>query len=234
MATDPVARATFLGRLAATTQIIFGGLLGAVASLGFEPGFVPRGAVLFGTFALPGIVGWIGIRGRRPTLLLAAALGSFVGAFLGFSGVTLIFLAPALLFLVACGLMALTWRPAGASAWLGALVGLGLAGAIVVLVVSAGASALLVTDTGCWSQYQTPTGVRVEIAPYLAGEMEVPPGAAVSGCSSGLLSVRGVGLGVLLGGGAVGLARIVARRRTQVSGSGIHSPSATPTATNSG
>ena len=44
-------------------------------------------------------------------------------------------------------------------------------------------------------------------------EMEVPQGATSMGCSSGLISPRGVGLGALLDGAAIGLAILAARRR---------------------
>lgn len=213
-----VARARFIGRLAGATQIIFGVLLGGVASFGFEPGFVPRGAVLASLFALPGVIGLIGVTARRPSLLLAGALTAFVGAFIAFSGVTLIFLVPALLFLVAAGLSASTARPGDFGAWLGGLGRLALSAVIVVLLVAAGASALLVTDSGCWSEYRTPTGVRVEVEPYSMGEMEVPLGAVMTGCSTGLLTLRGVGAGALLGTGAIGLALLVARRRDSAVG----------------
>lgn len=236
-----MSRATFLGRLAGVTQIIFGVLLGVVASFRFEPGFVPRGAVLLVLFALPGIVGLLGVAARRPALLVAAGLTSFVGAFIAFSGVTLIFLVPAAMFLVAAVLLALTGRPAGFTAWLIALGRLALSVLIVVLLVAAGASAILVTDSGCWSEYRSADGVRIELGPFIADGREMGGNAMSMGCSTGYMSARGVGLGALLGTAALALALVVARRRPsdlteepQVSGSGIHSPSATPTATNSG
>jgi len=231
-----MARAAFIGRLASVTQITFGAILGVVASLGFEPGFVPRGGVLLLLFALPGVIGLMGVAARRPALLLAAFLSSFVGAFIAFSGVTLIFLVPAAMFLVAAAALAVTALPDGSRAWLGAFGRLGLSALVVVLVLAAGASALLVTDSACWTEYATANGPRLEVGPYVTGETEMGGGAMRAGCSTGVLSIRGVGLGALLGVGALALARAVARRREtdQVSGSGIHSPSATPTATNSG
>jgi hypothetical protein len=208
-----IARARFIGRLAGTTQIIFGVLLGGVASFSFEPGFISRGAVLASLYALPGVIGLIGVTARRPSLLLAAALTAFVGAFIAFSGVTLIFLVPALLFLLAAGLLALTARPADFGASLGGLGRLGLSAVIVVLLVGAGASVLLVTDSGCWSEYPTPAGIRIEVGPFSTGEMQVPSGAVMTECSTGLLTLRGVGAGALLGTGAIGVALVVARRR---------------------
>lgn len=236
-----MARATFLGRLAGVTQIIFGVLLGVVASFGFEPGFVPRGVVLLVMFALPGIVGLVGVASHRPALLVAAGLTSFVGAFIAFSGVSLIFLVPAFMFLVAAALLAVTARPAGLTGWLVGLGRLTLSAVIVVLLIGTGASALLVTDSGCWSEYRTADGVRIELGPYIADGREMGGDAMSMGCSTGFMSARGVGLAGLLGTGALALALVVARRRPsdptdepQVSGSGIHSPSAMPTATNSG
>jgi hypothetical protein len=231
-----ISRAAWLGRLAAAIQVIFGAFLGGVGSLAFEPGFVPRGGILFLLFALPGMVGLIGVTQRRSTLVLAAALSCFVGAFLAFSGVTLILLIPAALFLVSAGGLAVRWRPWSAAALLGGVGRLAAAAVVVMLLVGAGAAALTVTDAGCWSQYPSGAGIRVELAPYSTGETEVPAGATVTGCTTGLISARGVGLAGLLGAGALGLALLVARRRdpAQVSGIAIHSPSATPVATNSG
>src|SRR5213593_383457 len=87
-----------LGRLASTTQFVFAGLLAVIASADPEPGFLPRGVVIFLVFSIPALVGWLGAARSRPALLIGAGLTSFVGAFIAFSGVTLIFLIPALLF----------------------------------------------------------------------------------------------------------------------------------------
>lgn len=210
---DVNGRGDSFGRLAAVTQMIFGTLIGVVASFGFEPGYVPRGAVLLGLYVLPGIIGWLAIRARRPALLLAAGLISFVGAFIAFSGVTLIFLAPALLFLVGAAQLAWTGRRAGGETWRMRVAQLGLAAAIVVLVVAAGASALLITDSGCWSESRTANGVRIDLLPYSTGEMSIPGNAMTGGCSTGWLSARGVGLGLVLGSASLGLAVVAARRR---------------------
>jgi hypothetical protein len=84
------------------------------------------------------------------------------------------------------------------------------------LMIGAGASALLVTDERCWTTYETQGGgVRYEPAPISTGEVEVPAGATSYECSNGLLSARGVGLGGLLGSGAVALG--VATRRRPIS-----------------
>ena len=61
-------RGVFLARLGAVTQVVFAALLGIVASFGSEPGFLPRGVVLFVVFSMPGVVGWMGAQRRRPAL----------------------------------------------------------------------------------------------------------------------------------------------------------------------
>ena len=211
-------RSMFLGRLGGTTQIIFAVLLAGVAAFHFEAGFVPRSAVILGAFALLGIVGLIGTAARRPALLVAAGLSSAVGSFVAFSGVTLIFLIPAALLLAGALRLA---RPTGdgpGEGWISGLAALGLAAAIAVALLGAGASALLLTDEGCWTAYETPSGVRIELAPYTTGETVVPSGAVSTSCATGLISARGVGLGVLLGVTALGLAAVGARRHDRVPG----------------
>lgn len=207
-------RSQFIGRLAGLTQILFAVIIGGVASLGYEVGVIPRGVVLLVLYSLPGVVGLVGVASRRPALLVAAALISFVGSFIAFSGVTLIFIVPAAMLLVGAVQIAVHGRPDPTEGWLARFLQVGLAAAIVVLVIGAGASALLVTDSGCWTEYRTDLGVRIETGPYSTGEMEVPAGATMTGCSTGLISLRGVGLGGLLGSAALGLALVVARRRT--------------------
>ena len=230
-------RTQFYGRLASVTQLAFALLLGGVASLHLEPGFVPRGTLLLVIFALPGIVGFIGSTKRRPSLLIAAGVTSAIGAFVAFSGVTLIFLVPAALFLAAASGMALTKISPTRSGLLAGLARIVLSAMIVGLIVAAGASGLLITDSACWSVFPTPTGVQIETTPYTTGEIGFAPGATASGCSTGNTSARGVGLAGMLALTALGLTWITARRPPgddYVSGSAIHSPSAAPTATKSG
>jgi hypothetical protein len=224
-----------LGRLAAITQLLFAGLLAVIASADTEPGFLPRGAVLFLVFGIPGIVGWLGAATRLPALLIAAGVTSFVGAFIAFSGVTLIFLVPGWLFVFGAAQVEGTRVPEGGS-MVNGIARAGVAVAIVAMLVGAGASALLVTDDTCWTEYHGPAGPRIEPFPYTTGEMTVPPGAVSAGCSTGVISARGVGLAALLWAGALVLAVRSSRRGRDayVSGSGTHWPSATPTATNSG
>jgi len=210
---QPPDRGGFAARLGALTQVVFAGLLAVVASFGAEPGFVPRGVVLFVIFAIPGLVGWLGVERRRPGLLVAAGVTSFVGAFIAFSGVTLIFLIPALLLLAGAVRVQLTDPPTGRVAILPALGRAVSAFAIVVMLVGAGASALLLTDNACWVVYEAGTAPRIEAVPYTTGEMAVPSNATSMSCSTGVISVRGVGLGGLLWAGALVLAERSSRRR---------------------
>lgn len=217
----PAARQPqFLGRLASLTQLVFAGLIAGVSAFAGsgDPDFVPRWAVLFLWYALPGAIGLIGVQARRPWLLIAAGLATAVGSIVAMSGVTLIFLVPALLFLYGAARLAGSSPPAVGVGWAGGLAQVGLAAAIVVLVVAAGASAILNTDAACWTEYRTPTGIRIELMPFSSGEIQVPDGATSVSCSTGLMSARGVGLAGLLGAAALGLALIGARRRGSGSG----------------
>lgn len=216
---DQVQPGLFIGRLGSATQLLFAALLGAVplvsglAQSVTTPDVVPRGLVIWALFSLPGLVGIVAVRERRPALLLAAGAASGLGSIIAFSLVTLIFLVPAMM-LVTAGLRLEARRfVAGERAIsVGGLVQIGIAVAVFVLIVGAGISALFTTESGCWTTYRTPTGVRTEPAPYSTGEMTVPEGAESSGCTTGLLSAQGVGLGALLGVGALALAAIGSRR----------------------
>lgn len=199
------SRGLSLGRLASVTQVLFGGLLAIVASSSFEPGFILRGAALFLVFAIPGIVGGLGAVGRRPALLIAAGLTSFVGAFIAFSGVTLIFLIPALLFVFGA-VQVQGSGPQKRNSIAGGIARAAAAVAIVVLLVGAGASALLVTDDTCWAEYHGAGGARIEPFPYTSGEIALPDDATSASCSTGVISARGVGLAAVLWAGALFLA----------------------------
>lgn len=205
-------KSQFLGRLGSITQLTFALLVGTVASLHFEPGFAPRGIVVLVLYALPGLVGLLGVATRRPALLLAACVASAAGAFVAFSGVTLIFLVPALLFLVAAARLA--GAPSGAAHddWIAGIAQGLLAAAVVALFVGAGAAVLLETDSECWSAVRTPFGLRLERSPFATGEIALPLDAVSMGCSTGLISARGVALGTLLAGAGLALAAVAARR----------------------
>jgi hypothetical protein len=209
-------RSQFTGRLAGATQIIFAILISGFSLFQFEPGFLPRGVVLIGVFAAPGVVGLIGVHSRRPALLLAAGLASALGSFTAFSLVTLIFLIPSVLFLVGAVRLA-GGNPGSARGGLvGGIAQLALAIAIVPLLVGAGAAGLLITDSACWTTYGSGLGSRVVMQPYTNGEMELPTDATSMNCATGLISPQGVGLAVLLDGAAFGLALLATRRRSRI------------------
>ena len=202
-----------LGWYAAVTQLVFALVLGGFASLHAEPGFVSRGVVLLWIFALPAVVGWIGVRSTRPALVGAAALTSGIGAFIAFSGVTLIFLVAATMFVVSALLLVVPARgePGGGLVSGGAQVILALA--VCALVVAAGASALLITDSACWITHQGAIGTWIEALPFSNGPMTLESDATSGGCSTGLISLRGVGLGLVFASAALGLVAVAARRR---------------------
>ena len=212
---DPAVRETrFLGRLAGVTQLVFAGLIAGVSGLASsgDPDFVPRWAVLFLWYALPGVIGLMGVQARRPWLLLAAGVSAVIGAGIAMSGITFIFLVPAILFLFGAAQVARSARDRGGRGWIGGLAQASLAAAIAVLVVGAGAALILNTDAACWTEYRTAAGVRIELMPFTTDGLQVPDGATSVSCSTGLITARGVGLAGLLGGAALGLAVIGARR----------------------
>lgn len=93
-------------RLGYAAVLLLFGLAGGLALLLLfisgsapDPDLLPRPLVLGALYATPGLIAFIGLRGRRPSLLVAAAIALGVGAFLSFSGLTLIFLLPAILLL---------------------------------------------------------------------------------------------------------------------------------------
>ena len=210
----------FLGRLAGVTQLVFAGLIAGVSAFASsgDPDFVPRWAVLFLWYALPGVIGLIGVQTRRPWLLLTAGVTTAIGASIAMSGVTLIFLVPAILFLFGAAQVARSAPDRGGRGWTWGLAQAGLAAAIGVLVVGTGAALIFNTDSACWTEYRTAAGVRIELMPFMTDGVQVPDGASSVSCSTGLITARGVGLAALLGGAALGLAAIGARRPRPGSG----------------
>lgn len=94
---------TRLGWLASGATIAFAITLRLMAD---RPGDLPgppdtgaRTAMVYLLLATPGVVGLVGVIGRRRVLHVAAGLLCMLQAVIAFSGVTLVFLVPALLFL---------------------------------------------------------------------------------------------------------------------------------------
>jgi len=95
-----IAPGVRLGRLAVIADLVLAGVLTALllritnASLDA----IPRPLALLPLYATPGIVGSLGVLGRRRSLLYASGVVLAPGAVLSFTGVTLIFVLPMALF----------------------------------------------------------------------------------------------------------------------------------------
>jgi hypothetical protein len=165
----------------------------------------------FVAFAGPGFVGAIGAATGRRTPLIAAGIACVPLSILAFSGVTLVLLAPACLFLYAglkirAGAQRLPPRA-------------GLVGALVGLLVVGGLAPFLATETVCWDRYAGPdVGVVVRMSP---NEPNGPSEIAVvaSGCDGGQTSAFGGPLTVATITLAAGLAVARSDRPTDPPGS---------------
>jgi hypothetical protein len=102
-----MARTRLVGLTGSAVQLAMAGLLGGIASqadvLRLPPEPIPRGLALGLLYALPAVIGAIGATSGRRPLLAAASIMSVVGSVLAFSGVTLMFLVPAIVFAAAAG-----------------------------------------------------------------------------------------------------------------------------------
>jgi hypothetical protein len=96
-----------LGLIGSVIQLALAALLGGIASrpdvFPNPPEPIPRGLALGLLYALPAAIGALGAMGGRRPLLAAAATLLTVGSVLTFSGVTLVFLVPAIVFGAAAG-----------------------------------------------------------------------------------------------------------------------------------
>lgn len=111
-----------LGRAAVVAQVAGAILIAMVASAaGANGGFRPpepisRSVVLGGLFLVPAVIGALGLAGERQAIVAAAGFVAMVDAVLSFSGVTFVFLVPAVM-LVASAVGAFervpATRPAG-------------------------------------------------------------------------------------------------------------------------
>ncbi|HEX7948947.1 MAG TPA: hypothetical protein VF494_01255 [Candidatus Limnocylindrales bacterium] len=130
---------------------------------------IPRPFALLALYATPGIVGALGVRGGRRSLLLAAGIVLVPGSLLSFTGVTLIFALPLALFWAA----AVTMGPpdprpsrAGELAELIVAAGLMLGAGLALFATSWSGC----TDTGsiCGSGFLSWQGVGLELGLLLA------------------------------------------------------------------
>lgn len=154
--------------------------------------------------AAPAVVGAIGLASRRREPLIAAGLAYMPLAMLSFSGVTLVLLIPAALFVYVGsrgsalfdGVAPRTARPAVVA---------------IVGVLAAGLIGLFATMTGvCWEQTADGTIHEREVpveGVLDGGEVMVGAGDVIaSGCSTGVVSTAGLVIVCLSTAAAVGLA----------------------------
>lgn len=171
---------------------------------------VPRGLALGLLFAVPGVIAALGVRAGRPSLLIAAVVMDMAGVMLSFA--TLVFVVPAGFFVAQVAATARGPLHAG-PATRAALVGLALVG----LVVGAGVVLLTSTESRCWTAYSTPGGTEYRFSPYVGNgvQVSVPLDAIASGCDTGVLTARGEATAAVLTLGAIALAGLAGRRRSQ-------------------
>jgi hypothetical protein len=173
-----------------------------------EPGLTPWAFVGWLVFwSGPAIVGAIGAANGRRAVLVGVGLSYVWMAALSFSGVTLILLAPALLFLYA-GLRA----PRGATGT-GRRDGPFVAVAIVVLLVGSFVGLFGTLETVCWERSADGT-VRTHpgVVDANGGEVAVGiDGVVASGCSGGQMSPMGSAIVVTCVAAAAAVAVVAGR-----------------------
>ena len=179
-----------VGLLGALIQLVFAVVLGGFLSGITAPtgDAVPRPLVVFLLYAAPGLVALLGARSQRRSLLVAAALPLVPGSILSFSGVTLIFVLPAILMVAGAAGIARPRVSSGASRIDGA--GVGVAVSIAALLVAAGWAMLLGFTRDTCSSGANDT----------------------ASCGSALISIEGIAVGLALQLAALALAAWWARR----------------------
>ena len=204
-----------LGSLA---QVAFAGFMAAFIGLARSfpdpPQSVPRWLALGLLFSLPAVIGALGATSGRRALLAAAAALSGAGTLMSFSGLTLVFVLPTLLF-AAGALAAPPARRDGVSRQpiASKLAGAVVAVSVVALGIGAAVALLSTTEMVCWEAYRTPAGIEYRSAPPGGNGLTVSPDALGSGCNEGELSLRGAAAAVVLSLAAVLIAGFASRRR---------------------
>jgi len=210
---DP-ASARRLGLEAAAIIAAYAVVVGAISAVagGAGPGefsppeTVPRPIFLAILLMVPAAVGVIGAIGLSRPVLIAAGILCLAQSFLAFSGVTIPFAVPAFL-LVAVGSRA----RAIDTSWRAAIAGI----VIVFLGVAALVTPFALTQTTCWVARAGPDGsvVYTQTPATNTDSGTLNLGDLGSGCGSGRLTVEGVGLAVVLGIAAIGVAAVASDRR---------------------
>lgn len=165
---------------------------------------IPRWLVLGLLILVPAIIGFLGVRRRDASLLVAAAGACLPIGVL--SVATMPILVPALLYLIAASA---TRSAAARRAWL-------MPVAVSGLMIGAYAGLLANTETRCWLGFDTPAGREYRDATEAETERPIggPGGPIAAGCDGGALTVRGTGLAAVLAIGAVALAVRAPRPRS--------------------
>jgi len=170
------------------------------------PETVPRPIFLVILLMVPAAVAAIGAIGLSRPVLIAAGILCLAQSFLAFSGVTIPFVVPAFL-LVAVGSSA----RAIDTSWRAAIAGI----FIVFLGVAALVAPFALTQTTCWVARAGPDGsvIYTQTPATNTDSGTLNLGDLGSGCGSGQLTVEGVGLAVVLGIAAIGVAAVASDRR---------------------
>jgi hypothetical protein len=193
--------ATALARLGAAVQLLLAAMLGTVSTLagGNTPEPFPRGVALGLVYAMPAAVGYMGaVKGSR-SLLVAAAIVQLPGSILSWSGITLLFLVPAILFGAAA--VALSRSSGRGAPSLGGVVVTAL---VAALILGAGLAVIFITQPLCWLATELPSGTAFQIVPTLDG---VPISSGQSGgCTSAGTTTQGGLLATVLGLAALAIA----------------------------
>jgi hypothetical protein len=158
-------------------------------------------------YAAPAGVAFLGMLGRRKSLLVGAAIADIAGAPLSWSGFTLLFLVPAILFVGETGRI----PPPDGAALGSRLRGMLLATIVAGLLVGAGVALLTLTEPLCWIETQGAAGTVVTIVPTI-DNVRLYAGQS-GGCTSAAITVAGAGVAAILAIGAIALAALGAGSR---------------------
>jgi hypothetical protein len=173
------------------------------------PDAVPRPLLLAGLLMVPAAIAFVGAIRRSGLILIAAGVMCLLQAFVAFSGVTIPFVAPALLLLA---LGAEQRDPVRKPALVAGVL-------VIFLGLGAWLAALGMTETTCWVARTASDGRVVYAAvPIPAGadlgsgsghvEFELAADDLGQGCADGQLTTQGAGVAVVFGIGAVAVATL--------------------------
>ena len=195
------------GLIGVLAQLIFAAALASVALANGQPSPEPiqRWLALGLLYAAPAGVAFLGIVGGRKSLLVGAAIADVVGAPLSWSGFTLLFLVPAILFVGETGRVPSSGHGSIGSRARGVLLAISVAG----LLTGAGVALLALTEPLCWIATSGPAGITYAIVRTIDN---VPfSGGQSGGCTSAAITVAGAGTAAVLAIGGLALAALGAR-----------------------